>query len=69
MRKQAERMADTFGLDTMEQLLAKVERRGGEQEMCVVCGFRRPARGLWLVLYTHVNGILGPRNRGMQAIR
>ena len=39
MRRQAARMADTFSLDTMEQLVAKVERSGERRaESCVVCG-------------------------------
>ena len=44
MRKQAERMADTFGLDTMEQLLAKVERSEGGGTG-VWCAGLRPAPG------------------------
>ena len=44
MRKQAERMADTFGLDTMEQLLAKVELREGGGNRCVVCGAEASSR-------------------------
>ena len=44
MRKQAERMADTFGLDTLEQLLAKVERSEGGKDSCVVCGARASSR-------------------------
>ena len=44
MRKQAERMVDTFGLDTMEQLLAKVERSEGGRERCVVCGGEASSR-------------------------
>ena len=38
MRKQAERITETFGMDTVEQLLAKAEARTGTEDNCVVCG-------------------------------
>ena len=38
MKKQAERMADTFGIDTVEKLLNKVEAGPGTGDTCVVCG-------------------------------
>ena len=38
MKKQAERMADTFGMETVEQLLNKVEARAGTGDNCIVCG-------------------------------
>ena len=37
MKRQAERMADTFGMETVEQLLSKVERESGADN-CIVCG-------------------------------
>lgn len=37
MKRQAERMADTFGMDTVEQLLSKVESGAGGDN-CIVCG-------------------------------
>ena len=37
MKRQAERMADTFGMDTVEQLLSKVESGAGADN-CIVCG-------------------------------
>ena len=45
MRKQAARMAETFSLDTMEELVARVERSGAERaELCVVCGEKAGSR-------------------------
>ena len=45
MKRQAMRMADTFGLDTLEQLLEKVEKSGSKsQDSCVVCGQRATSR-------------------------
>ena len=31
-------MADTFGMETVEQLLHKVEAKGKSGDTCVVCG-------------------------------
>ena len=38
MRRQAERITETFGMDTVEQLLAKAEAKTGTEDSCVVCG-------------------------------
>ena len=38
MRRQAERISETFGMDTVEQLLAKAEAKTGTEDNCVVCG-------------------------------
>jgi len=44
MKKQAERMADTFGMETVEQLLQKVETGTGTGDNCVVCGHKAGSR-------------------------
>ena len=44
MKKQAERMADTFGMETVEQLLQKVETGTGSGDNCVVCGHTAGSR-------------------------
>ena len=46
MRRQAERMTDTFGLDTVSALLAKAETAGtgAGAAQCVVCGAAAASR-------------------------